>query len=764
MNPNPLKPIFLAFSLVLINVCALAQTSGYSGTGANIDVTYHRINWRINPDSTIKAIGGSVTTYFVAKQAGVNFVTFDLNDVFTSVTATYTRTGAAITVTRPSTNIIRLALPVTLALNAMDSVTINYNGTPPPVNSQAEGYQKKASAGNNYIYTLSESYEDRDWWPCKADMQDKVDSMSINISVPNGFRAATNGKLLDSVLYGSNRIYRYKSLYPIATYLVAVGVAKYYVFDRGTVNINGTNVPTWYFIFPGKTAGTYSNMLTAMDFSKAELTAFSSKFGDYPFKNDKHGYYEFGWGGGMEHQSFSAMSAGSMTSWGTIAHELGHQWFGDKVTFGTWNELWLAEGFARYCEALAAELVPGLGQDPVTERGSFKTAANNTTNRAFSCYIPNATIATSNTLWNSTYGTTVYERGAMVVSMLRTLLGDTKFFQACQNYLNDPLLAFKSATTTDLKNHMQAVTGGYDLTAFFNSYVYGNGYPTYSIQWSPGTNQIKVRVASQSKSAGSTVGYYSTPIALRVRGSVASQDTVIVLYDQNGQVSRAGNGVGAAIASKTISFPLAFTPTTVTFDPYNQTLATGTTVLSTTLPVLINDFTVEEKNYGNELKLSLFDQFGELSKVVLQKSTDGVNFKDAGLMIKATSTTTLLNFTFIDYTPESGKVFYRARVEEVNESKYTKTVMVENRTMEKVLVVPNPANKQVLVKWTKQSSGNSNNADVKIISLYGQTVWNQQTGDNYININTESIAAGTYIVQVKQNNIIVLNKKLVIQR
>lgn len=145
--------------------------------------------------------------------------------------------------------------------------------------------------------------------------------------------------------------------------------------------------------------------------------------------------YEFGWGGGMEHQTFSAMSWSSMLSWSVIAHELAHQWFGDKVTFSTWNHLWLAEGFARYSEALAAELVPALGQNAATVRSGFRTAARNTTNRAYAAYIPDSYIANSDLIWGTPYGSTVYERGAMIVSMLRTLAGDNLFTRPAETIL-----------------------------------------------------------------------------------------------------------------------------------------------------------------------------------------------------------------------------------------------------------------------------------------------------------------------------------------
>lgn len=749
------------------------RSSGQSGTGANIDVIYQRCNWRINPDSSAKAIGGSVTFHFKTTQASVSTISFDLNSVLTITNIRFRGANLPGGNIARSGHIVTVTLGATLANSFIDSFTVFYNGIPPAVSGAAQGYQRgnNATAGN-YINTLSESYEDRDWWPCKADMKDKIDSMDIVVSVPWGspaagdtFWVATNGKLISSPIIGNSRIFTFQTRYPIASYLVSLGIARFNKYYR-TVNIGGTNVNVEYNLLRGKAAGTYTTILTAMDKMNLVLTAFSNKFGDYPFKNEKHGFYEALQGaGGMEHQTFSAIATGSISSVGTLAHELGHQWWGDKVTFATWNELWLAEGFARYCEALAAELVPSLGLDPVAERSSAKTSAQSVS--TFPCYIPSSSMSTSNLIWNTSYGTSVYERGAMVVSMLRMLLGDTKFFQACTNYMNDPALAYKSATTTDLKNHMQAVAGGYDLTPFFDSWVYGNGHPSYNttnrIQWSAlGTNRINLRVISQTRSAGSTVAYYHTPIALRVQGA-AGKDTVIVLYDQNGKLSRGGNGITGTVTGNTLAFNIGFIPTSVTFDPFSQTLANGGTVVNATLPVLINDFTVQERSFGNELKISLFDQHNELSKVVLQKSMDGINFTDAGEMIKADNDGDMVVYKFIDNLLNEGKIYYRARIIDINEENYSKLLSVERAKLEFTSVAPNPADKQVLINWSK-TFGDNTDAEVKLLAIDGRTVWSQRTTGNRVTVNTSTMPAGTYLVQVIQNNETILNKKLIIRR
>lgn len=568
----------------------MQRSTGNSGTGANIDVIYHKIYWRINPDST-KYIKGWVQTNFKTIQSNVTTITMDLNAVLVVDSVRFRSAILPVGNITRSGNILSIALGATLANNFTDSFTIYYKGVPPAVSGAAQGYQKGASTtAGNFITTLSESYEDRDWWPCKADMQDKIDSMDIIVNVPWGtptaadtFWVAANGKLIDSTINGASRTFTFSNRYPMASYLVAVSVAKYNRYYRG-VDVNGTTVPVVYNLFRGKTS--YTAILTAMDNMNPLLAALSQRMGDYPFKKEKHGFYDGLLGAsGMEHQTFSGIATASLTSNRTLAHELVHQWFGDNVTFATWNDLWLAEGFARYGEALAGELVPATGINPYTTRNGFKNSAIGL--NAQSAWIPNGNTSTSNLIWNSNYGSTVYERGAMIVSMLRALSGDAKFFEALTNY--QTALAGKSATTDSLKQHFNRVLG-VDLTPFFNDYVGGSGSaatavggvgnPVNTVAWnSPSTNKLVVQMSNQTPSAGANVAYFRGPVVLHVTGALAGQDTTITFFDWGGgSLSYAGNGVSIPVTGNRLSYYLSFTPTAVAYDDSARTLSTGSTV------------------------------------------------------------------------------------------------------------------------------------------------------------------------------------------
>lgn len=616
-----MKKLFLPFLIVLVALTnAAAQekfeihnrpsaitanneplSTGFSGTGANMNVTYHRVNWTVDPNAGSN-ITGTITTYFKTTQPNVAVISFDLvkQSFQNSVTARYHDINCNVSFPASgNTDVLTIQLPsVITTANTLDSITISYSGIPIEDGLGGgfvrESYTDALGQVQNYITTLSESYEDKNWWPCKADMQDKVDSMDMHITVPwNGadtFWAAGVGVLTDSVITGNWRTYTYKTRYPIASYLVFLSAAK---FNRyySSVDLNETNIPVYWYLLGGKQESYYSAAITAMEKINPVLQELSKLVGDYPFKNEKHGFYDgLAGAAGMEHQTFSGMASNSLTSLPTLNHELMHQWFGDNVTFATWNDLWLAEGFARYGEILAAELVPSLGYSPFTRRRGRKNAALSLLNT--SAWIPDGNIANSGTIWNTSYGSAIYERGCMIVSMLRTMCGDEKFFSALRNYQTQ--LSGKAATTDSLKRFFNEQLGT-DMSEFFRDYVGGSGNgatavggrgnPVYAIKWnSPVPNNLLLGVQSQSRTAGSNVSYFNGPVTVRAVQYDPPVDTTIVFFDWgNGNLAKAGNGIQAPVSNNLLNYNLSFTPDSLFYDDSARTMSTGSTILDTTL-------------------------------------------------------------------------------------------------------------------------------------------------------------------------------------
>ncbi len=740
------------------------ETTGQSGTGANIDVKYHKIYWRINPDSAVKYIKGYIQTNFQTIQANVSAITFDLNSVLTVDSVKFRGAKlAAGNITRTG-NILTISLGATLANNFIDSIWVYYQGTPPAVSGAAEGYQKATdlTSGQNFIYSLSESYEDRDWWPCKADMQDKIDSMDIIVNVPwsgaDTFWVATNGRLVDSTINGSNRTFTFKNRYPMASYLVCVAVARFNRYYRTPVNIGGVNVPIVFNLIRGKTAATYTSILSAMDLQSQVLTAFSNKFGNYPYSREKHGFYEgLAGAGGMEHQTFSAIAASDLAVPATLSHELMHQWFGDKATFATWADLWLAEGFARYAEALAGELVPATGLVPATELNAAKTSARSITTTPTRI----TSFANSNQVWSGNNVKAVYDRGCMVVSMLRALSGDTKFFQACTNYL-DSLngSGYRSANTDSLKNNFNRVLG-YDLTPFFNDFVIGVGHPTTVVNWNtPMPKKLALSIGSQTRSASSTASYFHNVVV--VRAQATGFDTTIVFYDIDGNnLAKAGmsTGLGPVTPGNLLMYDLSFTPTTVTFDAFNQTMSAGSTLKVGTLAVKVLDFSGRKNGNTNDINLTLTTT-DPVHKVELLKSNNGTEFTLYGEMQQIANTGQSITFSFKDVQPFSPASYYRAKIYSAADVELSNIVKVQNGLIKGITISPNPANTEVKINFSNPARIATT---IKLIGSEGRSLMSATTANGFIRFDVRNLSAGTYAAQILQDGVVAETVKIQIR-
>ncbi|MEO7483041.1 MAG: M1 family aminopeptidase [Ferruginibacter sp.] len=559
-----------------------------AGTGLDYDVKYYRLELRINPDTSIgKYIRGKVTTYFKNISAGFNVIKFDFAAALACDSVYYHGVKLAANKKVENGDVLEITIPTIIDAGTLDSVSVFYKGVPPAVPDLGGGLGfVKGTHGKrlNYIYTLSEAYSAYTWWPCKSMVtSDKADSMDMIISTPTGFKAAGNGTKVYESTIGNKVLTYWKHRYPISSYQVCTAVANYvqYPTTPTLVNIGGTQMPLYNFIFPEtNTTGSQA----ALNKTALMLTTFSSKYGDYPFKNEKYGHYTFGFGGGMEHNTFSGMSANtysSSSSWDIIAHELGHQWFGGSVTCGSWRDIWLNESFATYSEIVCAEFAPSItaGQTGLSWRQSMKSKVMSSGNQAQSVYVTD----TSSTTTIFTPSVYIYERGAMVLSMLRTLLGDAKFFQALQNYQADSALRYGTALTGDVQRHMENVSG-LDLSTFFTQWIYNKGVANYAAaKWNNAGTQLVLQLPQTT--LYSTLSHFDMPVAVRIRGAVSTQDTTIIAYDQNGILYYDNDAVLTSDGSNMLSYNLSFVPATITFDGYSQVLANGTFTKDANLPL-----------------------------------------------------------------------------------------------------------------------------------------------------------------------------------
>src|SRR5690606_39723074 len=180
------------------------------------------------------------------------------------------------------------------------------------------------------------------------------------------------------------------------------------------------------------------------------------------------------------HQTMSSMSG-----WGryVIAHELAHQWFGDKVTCGAWNDIWLNEGFATFGEHLANEKLLMSNTDFMNYLAAQKDYI--TSQPGGSTYVADADLGNTGAIFS---GRLSYAKGGYIVRMIKWILGETVFYQAIKDYHARPNLAYNYARTADLNASLLLSTGK-DFTGFFNDWVYGQGYPSYDIRWTQAPNQ-----------------------------------------------------------------------------------------------------------------------------------------------------------------------------------------------------------------------------------------------------------------------------------
>jgi aminopeptidase N len=290
--------------------------------------------------------------------------------------------------------------------------------------------------------------------------------------------------------------------------LVAIAVTNYVDYSDWVELDSVRRLEILNYVYPENLEKAKAETPVTIEF----IELYNNLFGEYPFANEKYGHAQFGWGGGMEHQTMSFMFN---FNYELVAHELAHQWFGNYITCGSWQDIWLNEGFATYLTGLVYEnLQDGywwpnwkkLNVERILRQPGGSVFVKDTTNVG--------------TIFS---GRLSYSKGAYLLHMLRWILGDEDFFTGIRSYFNDPEIANGFARTHQFVQHMETA-GDTSLTEFFNDWFYGEGYPIYSAEFAPVEEGLLKIKLSQTQSHPS-VSFYEMPVPVRVYNAGKTDST-----------------------------------------------------------------------------------------------------------------------------------------------------------------------------------------------------------------------------------------------
>jgi aminopeptidase N len=481
------------------------------------DAVHYTIDIAINPTSRI--VQGSVTMRVTPVAGPIAAVEIDADDAL-AISGVRRAAGDTLAWTR-SPGLVTVAFPAGVAAGDTVDIEILYTGSPDY--AVEPGLFFSSASGYPLVYSLSEPWSARGWWPCKDYPDDKA-TFDLYFSVPSALFAASNGTYLgytgETRWSASYRRYHWREDYPMSPYLASVTAAYYTRLDDRFVYAPGDTLPVTHYVYPSlvsKATIDFSITVPALQF-------FSDAFGLYPFVAEKYGVAICPIGGGMEHQTLTSYGASLVTGthyydW-VFVHEMAHMWFGDMITCRDWTHIWLNEGFASYSEALWFEHLQGpaklkayMESEDHPERWSGPVLRD-----------PDNTDP-----WYY-FDNVVYDKGSWVLHMLRRVVGDASFFQILRDYCADPRYRFSFAATDDFRALCEARYGA-PLSWFFDEWLTRTdrlGYEWSSTCYRLGDAFNVTLVVDQTQ-----IDLYTMPVDFRITTPSGVVDTVFWVSERH---------------------------------------------------------------------------------------------------------------------------------------------------------------------------------------------------------------------------------------
>ncbi|MCS7074331.1 MAG: M1 family metallopeptidase, partial [Bacteroidia bacterium] len=494
----------------------LPQQFKTTNIAQNIDLCYLRLELTANPE--VHWLSGKAT-YYLRFRENSHTITFDFDDslqiqqvIWNNQSLNFYQNPLTCTIEFPSEQ-----LP-----GRLDSVQIRYSGAPPLRNL---AFMIQNHATGKVISTLSEPYGSRDWFPSKMTLNDKLDSLDVIVTCPQQWKAVSNGLLVSETIDSGNRISHWKHRYPVTTYNVAIAISNYEIQRFHAILNNGQSVLVENYVYPQDTA----EATTATLFNIESLKLFSDKLEIYPFASEKYGQTQFNRPGGMEHQTNSFVGLYEYT---LLIHELVHQWFGNLVTCGSWKDIWFNEGITHFLTGYAIEQLRPQDNRFWREHRRRRLLSQ----PSGSIYVDDTT-----SISRIFSGALTYHKAAAVINQLRWQIGEEVLFRGLRAMLQDSTARFGYMTTPSIQKHLEKAAG-MSLSDFFQTWIYGEGFPKYQLTWSQQPSSKTVRIELESLSNGTNFRRYNYSLPYRIYGQKENQPIFqdgIIHLTENGSKGQA---------------------------------------------------------------------------------------------------------------------------------------------------------------------------------------------------------------------------------
>ncbi len=326
---------------------------------------------------------------------------------------------------------IQLAGPTTTG-TALE-VRVRYSGRPAPLRSSwgELGWEELTDG----VIVAGQPAGAPSWFPCNDRPDDKA-TYRIAVTTASEYAVVCNGTLVEQRRRASRTTHVFEQAEPMATYLATVQIGRYQ-----EAVVPGTTVPQ-RLLFP---AGLGDAVRRDVSRQPAMMVELERLFGPYPFPAYTVVVADDDLEIPLEAQSLSVFGRNHLDGTGRmerlVAHELAHQWFGNSLTAARWSDIWLHEGFACYAEWLWSQSSGGETADVLARRHHGRLAS----------LAQDLVVADPGP--DLMFDDRLYKRGALALHVVRTHLGDERFFVALREWVAQN--RFGTVTTVMLEEHLR---------------------------------------------------------------------------------------------------------------------------------------------------------------------------------------------------------------------------------------------------------------------------------------------------------------------